>query len=93
MFEQVTILRAQVNKLEEVLNGSFQMSLPTTYKKIDSSTQKTNNPADNTKQGSSGNDGEGNSKGRKKRKSDNGNSNFVRTTSQEDNFKVAAGKK
>jgi hypothetical protein len=51
---------------EEVLKRSFQMSLPTTFKKINNSTQNTNNPADNAKQTSLGKDGEGNGIGRRR---------------------------
>jgi hypothetical protein len=68
------------------------MSLPATFKKIGNCTQNTNNPADNAKQGGSGNNKEGKNVGRKKRTSDNKNGNLIRNMPQEDNFKVTAGK-
>ncbi len=71
MCEQATILRTQVNDkmlnfgdlVEEILNGSFHMSLPAAFKKIVNA-----NLADNAKQASSRVDREGNSRDKKKRK-------------------------
>ncbi len=75
------------NLLEEVLNGSFHMSLSTTFKKIINA-----NPADNAKQASAIDNGEGNGRGKKKRKSKNRNGNLIRNISQDSDFKVVAGK-
>ncbi len=90
MCEQSTILRTQVNNNvlnfgnlhKEVLNGSFNMSLHTTFKKIVNA-----NPADNAKQAVSRVHREGKSGDKKKRKSKNRNGSLVRNISQDDNFK------
>ena len=95
MCEQATILRTQVNGnilnfdnlLEEILNGSFHMLLPATFKKIVNA-----NPADNTKQACSRVNGDENGRDKKKRKSKNGNDNLVRNITQDNYFKVAKGK-
>jgi hypothetical protein len=75
------------NLLKEVLNGSFHMSLPATFKKIVNA-----NPVDNAKQASARDNRERNSEGEKKRKSKSGNGSLIRNMSQDNNFKVAAGK-
>jgi hypothetical protein len=62
------------NLLEKVLNGTFNMSLPTTFNKIVNA-----NPADNAKQASARDNGERNGGGKKKKKSKNGNDNLIRT--------------
>jgi hypothetical protein len=95
MCEQATILRTQVNVnvlnfdnlLREVLNGSSNMSLPATFKKIVKA-----NPADNPKQASSRVKGEGNGRDKKKRESKNRNGILAKNMSQDNNFKVATGK-
>jgi hypothetical protein len=95
MYEQATISRTEVNDnvpnfddlLEEVLNWSFGMSLPVTFKKIINT-----NPADNPKQASAWDNGEKNGGGKKKRKRENGNGNLVRKMSQDNDFKVTASK-
>jgi hypothetical protein len=94
MCEQATILRTQVNGnilnfdnlLEEILNGSFHMLLPATFKKIVNA-----NPADNTKQACSRVNGDENGRDKKKRKSKNGNGNLVSNMFQNNKFKDATG--
>jgi hypothetical protein len=73
--------------IKEVLNGFFNMLLPATFMKIVNA-----NPADNTKQASARDNRERNGRGKKKRKSKNKNGNLVRNMSQDNDFKVAAGK-
>jgi hypothetical protein len=91
MCAQATILRTQVNNsmlnvgdlLKDVLNGSFNLSLPTTFKKIVNA-----NPADYAKQSYPRVVGEGNSRDKKKGKSKHRNSNLVRDMSQDNNLKL-----
>jgi hypothetical protein len=75
------------NLLREVLNGSFNMSLPATFNNIVKA-----NPADNPKQASSRVKGEGNGRDKKKRESKNRNGILAKNMSQDNNFKVATGK-
>jgi hypothetical protein len=88
MCEQETISRTHVNNnmldsddlLKEVLNGSFNMLLPATFKKIVNT-----NPAYNAKQAVSRVDREGKGRDKKKRKNKNGNGNLVRRNTSQDN--------
>ncbi len=94
MCEQVTISRTQLNNkvldfnnlFKEVSNGSFNMSLPTTFKKFLNA-----KPDDNAKQANSRVKGDRRGGNKLKRRNKNGKSNLIRNTSQDDNFKVATG--
>jgi hypothetical protein len=74
MCEQVSISCTQEidnvlnfdNLIDQVLNGSFQMNLPASFKKIDYSPR--NAPSIEPKQANVGRKGEGNGRNRKKRK-------------------------
>jgi hypothetical protein len=73
--------------LDQVLNGSFQMNLPTSFKKIENSPR--NAPSVKPKQANVGNEGEGNSGNRKKHKSKNRNGSQIKNSAQEEDFMVA----
>jgi hypothetical protein len=87
--EQASIARTQVNNkvlkfkdlLEQVLNGAFQMKLPSSFKKDPNSSKTV--AAEETKHATAGNKGEGNGGNKKKRKSKNGNGNLVKNLTQD----------
>jgi hypothetical protein len=98
MREQASVSCTQVNNnilnfndlLDQVLNGSFQMNLPPSFKKIKNSPR--NAPSIKPKQAKAWNEGEGNGGNKKKQKSENGHGNQVKTAAQDEDFAVAEGK-
>jgi hypothetical protein len=99
MCEAATMTRSSINDnvlnfddlLEQVLNGSFYMNLPASFKKIEvePKIEATSNakPAAGAR-----NDGNGKGTGRgKKRKNKNGNGNPVTNSTQDEDFATKAG--
>ncbi len=88
MCEQASISCTQVHDnilnfndlLDQVLNGSFQMNLLASFKKIMKSPQ--NAPSVEPKHANTGNKGEGFGRNRKKHKDKNRNGNQVKNTAQ-----------
>ncbi len=86
MCKQASIACTQVNKYnalkfedlleQEVLNGTFQMNLPASFKKVANPSKTA--AAKETKHATAGNKGEGNNGNKKEHKSKNGNGNGTR---------------
>jgi hypothetical protein len=99
MCEAATMTRSSVNDnvlnfddlLEQVLNGSFYMNLPASFKKI--KVEPKIEAASNAKPTAGArNDGEGKGASRgKKRKNENGNGNPVTNSTQDKDFATKAG--
>ena len=92
--QNATVSRSHVNDnildfdnlLEQVLNGSFHMALPPSFKKIEVNKP---NPTKGDNDGSGGS--ETSTKTRQKRKSEDGNGNLVRNTAQDEDFVCKTG--
>jgi hypothetical protein len=96
--KQASIACTQVNNnvlgfkdlLEQVLNGTFQMNLPASFKKVANSSKTA--ATKETKHATAENEGEGNGSNKKKCKSKNGNGNLVKNLAQDKDFTLATGK-
>jgi hypothetical protein len=82
------------NLLEQVLNGSFHIILPASFKKIEVASKSEITGAIKSTPGGGGNivsDPNLNQPKKGKRKSEDGNGNLVRNSAQDEDFKVKAG--
>jgi hypothetical protein len=87
--KQASIARTQVNDnvlkfedlLKQVLNGTFQMNLSASFKKVVNSSKTA--AVKETKHATAGNEGEGNGGNKKKRKSKKNNGNLIKNLAQD----------
>mgnify|MGYP006177327177 FL=1 len=97
MCENCTMTRKSVNDkvidfedlLEQVLNGSFTMNLPPSFKIVQAGTDAPNDAKQAVARGAK-EEGKGEGRG-KKRKGDNGNGNLVKNLAPDEDLAVKAG--
>jgi hypothetical protein len=78
------------NNIVKVLNGTFQMILPPTFKNNQGTILLTKNKNNEAKRGNKAKKG-GGKEGNKKHKNENGNGNLVKNTGQSEKYKMVEG--